>query len=229
MTGAGWDDGEGGSWLLPFLQAVAPREWMARANCRGTASPSEVNVFFPETRDDRGNRRVPLKGELERSKEPCRDCPVTVECAEYAQAIGAKDGTWGGKDELERRRRPRRRTGSRSPSHGNVTSTEQRTEEVAVSTKAAVKADAAKKAPAKKTANREVPSRRGNAKYPWDKWTDGKQHTIEQGKDFDLDPQVMRASVLRRAWAMGKTAETSVDGKKVTFKVKERMAKDKKS
>jgi len=70
------------------------------------------------------------------------------------------------------------------------------------------------------TAAKEKPKAAGaNARYPWDKWEDGKRHTIAQGTDYPatIAPSVMRGMVLRRAYAKGRDCESTVDGDKVTF------------
>jgi len=67
---------------------------MASGNCRDE-SPS---LFFPS--DGVG---------VEVARRVCEDCPVRVECLEYALASGIDHGVWGGASERERRRIARRR------------------------------------------------------------------------------------------------------------------------
>jgi WhiB family redox-sensing transcriptional regulator len=69
-------------------------EWMLEAACR-ELTPSE---FFPS--DGVG---------VEVAKRVCRDCPVRLECLEYALAERIDHGVWGGCSERERRRILRRR------------------------------------------------------------------------------------------------------------------------
>lgn len=69
-------------------------DWMASGNCRDE-SPS---LFFPS--DGVG---------VEVARRVCEDCPVRVECLEYALASGIDHGVWGGASERERRRIARRR------------------------------------------------------------------------------------------------------------------------
>jgi WhiB family redox-sensing transcriptional regulator len=69
-------------------------DWMLRAHCRG-ASPSE---FFPS--DGVG---------VEFAQRICANCPVRVECLEYALKFRIEHGVWGGASERERRRILRRR------------------------------------------------------------------------------------------------------------------------
>jgi len=69
-------------------------EWMLEASCR-ELTPSE---FFPS--DGVG---------VEVAKRVCRDCPVRLECLEYALAERIDHGVWGGCSERERRRILRRR------------------------------------------------------------------------------------------------------------------------
>ena len=73
---------------------AAEQTWMARARCRGHA-PQE---FFPS--DGVG---------VERAKKLCVQCPVKVECLEYALSYRIDHGVWGGCSERERRRILRRR------------------------------------------------------------------------------------------------------------------------
>jgi WhiB family redox-sensing transcriptional regulator len=68
--------------------------WMLHARCRG-AQPTE---FFPS--DGMG---------VEAAQRVCADCPVRVECLEYALAHRIEHGVWGGASERERRRILRRR------------------------------------------------------------------------------------------------------------------------
>ena len=69
-------------------------EWMVNARCRGV-SPGE---FFPS--DGLG---------VEAAQRICVDCPVQLECLEYALVNRIEHGVWGGKSERERRRILRRR------------------------------------------------------------------------------------------------------------------------
>jgi WhiB family redox-sensing transcriptional regulator len=68
--------------------------WMRTASCRGRP-PGE---FFPS--DGVG---------VERAKKLCVQCPVRLECLEYALSYRIDHGVWGGCSERERRRILRRR------------------------------------------------------------------------------------------------------------------------
>ena len=68
--------------------------WMFHARCRGV-DPAE---FFPS--DGTG---------VELAQRVCTDCPVRVECLEYALLHRIEHGVWGGASERERRRILRRR------------------------------------------------------------------------------------------------------------------------
>lgn len=68
--------------------------WMLHAKCRGI-SPSE---FFPS--DGVG---------VEAAQRICHDCPVRLDCLEYALEHRIEHGVWGGASERERRRILRRR------------------------------------------------------------------------------------------------------------------------
>jgi WhiB family redox-sensing transcriptional regulator len=76
---------------------TAPRDdttFMLHAKCRGM-NPS---VFFPT--DGAG---------FETARRICLECPVRVECLEYALEHRIDQGAWGGTSERERRRILRRR------------------------------------------------------------------------------------------------------------------------
>ncbi|HVM41673.1 MAG TPA: WhiB family transcriptional regulator [Acidimicrobiia bacterium] len=67
---------------------------MVRALCRGY----DPSVFFPS--DGVG---------VEAAQRICAECPVRVECLEYALTFRVDHGVWGGCSERERRRILRRR------------------------------------------------------------------------------------------------------------------------
>ena len=64
-------------------------EWMDDAACRGM----DYKIFFP---DRGGSTRIP--------KTICRECPVRLDCLEWAIQTGQKHGIWGGMSERERRK-----------------------------------------------------------------------------------------------------------------------------
>jgi WhiB family redox-sensing transcriptional regulator len=68
--------------------------WMLRGKCRGV-NPAD---FFPS--DGLG---------VEAAQQVCHNCPVRVECLEYALENRIEHGVWGGASERERRRILRRR------------------------------------------------------------------------------------------------------------------------
>ena len=63
--------------------------WMLQARCRG----ADPRVFFPSA-----------GGGVEAAQLICAQCPVRVECLEYALKHHIKHGVWGGASERERRR-----------------------------------------------------------------------------------------------------------------------------
>lgn len=74
---------------LPSRHTEDLEEWQLHGNCVGV----DPELFFP--------------GRGESSKEAkavCQDCPVKVDCLEYALANAEKFGVWGGASERERRR-----------------------------------------------------------------------------------------------------------------------------
>ena len=78
-------------------------DWRQCAACRH----SDPNLFFPI--GDTG----PAVEHAEAAKAVCRQCPVRVDCLEYALTSNQDTGVWGGATEEERRklRRQRRMTG----------------------------------------------------------------------------------------------------------------------
>jgi WhiB family transcriptional regulator, redox-sensing transcriptional regulator len=84
-----------------------PKEqaWMASARCRGV-NPEE---FFPT-----GTIGV------EAAQRVCAECPVRVECLEYALAERIDQGVWGGASQRERRRILRRRRAEAARSGGST-------------------------------------------------------------------------------------------------------------
>jgi WhiB family redox-sensing transcriptional regulator len=82
--------------------------WMLQARCR-EAAPGE---FFPS--DGVG---------VDRARRICDDCPVKIDCLEYALTYRIDHGVWGGCSERERRRILRRRRIGAGQSHSNGSST----------------------------------------------------------------------------------------------------------
>lgn len=70
--------------------------WMEHKRCK----PWMEVIFFPKTG---GNS----KGDSERAKEICGQCPVIIECREYATARD-EHGIWGGMTRRERRAEAKR-------------------------------------------------------------------------------------------------------------------------
>jgi WhiB family transcriptional regulator, redox-sensing transcriptional regulator len=73
--------------------------WEARGACRH----SDPELFFPVA------ARGPALRQLAKAKRVCEDCPVRVQCLEYALQSGQSFGVWGGATEEERRLMRRRR------------------------------------------------------------------------------------------------------------------------
>ena len=73
-----------------------PGPWILNAGCEGFPP----NWWFPERGED-SSRAVGI----------CTECPVRVDCLEYALGQGIKHGIWGGMSERARRllRRERRK------------------------------------------------------------------------------------------------------------------------
>ncbi len=63
--------------------------WQHQAACRGM----DTQLFFP------------ARGEASPEAEAaCADCPVRLDCAEFAIGSGQRFGIWGGTSERQRRR-----------------------------------------------------------------------------------------------------------------------------
>ncbi len=65
--------------------------WRDQARCRGM----DPQVFHPAEEDEVG---------AERAKSICAVCPVREPCLEFAIATKEREGVWGGRTALERRR-----------------------------------------------------------------------------------------------------------------------------
>lgn len=80
-------DGDNGAVMEPEYDAE--HEWMLTARCRQLPP----GTFFPS--DGIG---------VEVAQRECRQCPVQMECLEYALEHRIDHGVWGGASERERRR-----------------------------------------------------------------------------------------------------------------------------
>jgi WhiB family transcriptional regulator, redox-sensing transcriptional regulator len=73
--------------VLPEAVPDFPGTWSDRAICRG----EDPNTFFP-AHGDPGTR----------ARQVCVNCPVQIDCLEYATAAD-ESGIWGGLDQEQRR------------------------------------------------------------------------------------------------------------------------------
>lgn len=73
--------------------ANADYSWRNRAICRDT----DPDLFFPV--GTTGQALV----QIARAKEVCDECPVRLDCLEYALETNQDSGIWGGLAEEERR------------------------------------------------------------------------------------------------------------------------------
>jgi WhiB family redox-sensing transcriptional regulator len=76
-----WLMAPGAPELLDLETVTARPAWMAQGACRGTATA----MFFTE-----------LGGDVRPAKALCAECPVRVECLDYAVADSSLEGIWGG-------------------------------------------------------------------------------------------------------------------------------------
>lgn len=68
---------------------IEPLPWAADAKCLN----ADPDVFFPEK-----------GGSTREAKRICAECPVRLECLEYALEQDERFGIWGGMSERERRK-----------------------------------------------------------------------------------------------------------------------------
>jgi WhiB family transcriptional regulator, redox-sensing transcriptional regulator len=87
--------------LSPAAPEAAPA-WRATARCR----TSSAVHFFPPAHFERKAEKDAREGA---ARALCRECPVRVECLDYALSVQERHGIWGGLNELERRRLLRKR------------------------------------------------------------------------------------------------------------------------
>lgn len=73
--------------------ANADYTWRSDAICRDT----DPDLFFPV-----GTTGLALV-QIARAKEVCGECPVQVDCLDYALETNQDSGIWGGLSEEERR------------------------------------------------------------------------------------------------------------------------------
>jgi WhiB family redox-sensing transcriptional regulator len=90
---------------------VVGMEWVHRARCKDVEDPE---LFFPI------GTTGPAATQAEMAKVVCFQCPVRVECLEWAIATAQDSGVWGGTTEEERRamRRARRRSQAAAAGYG---------------------------------------------------------------------------------------------------------------
>ena len=81
--------------------ANADYTWRRDAICRDT----DPDLFFPV-----GTTGYALV-QIDRAKEVCGECPVKVDCLDYALETNQDSGIWGGTSEEERRTLRRRLAG----------------------------------------------------------------------------------------------------------------------
>jgi len=82
--------GGGGTAQFNYLTMFSgDRSWVKRASCAGLAT----SFFFPDN-----NQVTP------EHKQVCFNCPVKVECLEYALKNQTSLGVWAGTSESDRRR-----------------------------------------------------------------------------------------------------------------------------
>jgi WhiB family transcriptional regulator, redox-sensing transcriptional regulator len=76
-----------------LLLGAADYSWRTDAICRDT----DPDLFFPI-----GTTGGAIS-QIEKAKEVCGQCPVKVDCFDYAMETNQDSGIWGGTSEDERR------------------------------------------------------------------------------------------------------------------------------
>ena len=76
-----------------LVLANADYTWRRHAICRDT----DPDLFFPV--GTTGHALV----QIDRAKQVCGECPVSVDCLDYALETNQDSGIWGGTSEEERR------------------------------------------------------------------------------------------------------------------------------
>jgi WhiB family redox-sensing transcriptional regulator len=78
--------------------------WQSQAACRGNHSTLFFSPSSAETKEAKDAREA-------EAKAICRDCPVRMDCLDFALYTREPYGIWGGLNETERRRHMARRAG----------------------------------------------------------------------------------------------------------------------
>ncbi len=81
---------------LPLLSVAPETSWQHRGRCREV----DVDVFFPPSHFEHKPEREAREA---RAKAVCAQCPVKVECLDWALAVREPHGVWGGCSESERK------------------------------------------------------------------------------------------------------------------------------
>jgi WhiB family redox-sensing transcriptional regulator len=71
------------------LQSLRPK-FYEEASCRG----KDNSIFFPGQGQS---------GKVKQAVEICRQCPVVVDCHDYAMVNSIEDGVWGGSTSEQRK------------------------------------------------------------------------------------------------------------------------------
>lgn len=81
---------------LPLLQTSLSVAWQEHGLCRSI----DAGVFFPPVHFEPKPEREAREAE---AKAICAQCPVRVECLEWALDAEEQFGIWGGHSELDRK------------------------------------------------------------------------------------------------------------------------------
>ena len=88
----------------PFQMWEENVQWMNEGNCSGLASKEgNYDTFFPE------DNVVGQKDPTARAKAICADCPVRMDCLDYAIRNHVNYGVWGGMSTKQRTQVARQR------------------------------------------------------------------------------------------------------------------------
>ncbi len=81
------------------ISGLPSRDWQEDGLCRTV----DAEIFFPPFDVEPTAARVERESA---AKAVCAECPVRLECLEWALIIGEAYGIWGGYSESERRELP---------------------------------------------------------------------------------------------------------------------------
>lgn len=95
---------------LDWIRAIDYPEWMAQGLCAQQIELSPDSWFPLGGPGPNPTNRVNRTPAAQEAKRVCGECPVRVQCLEYAFEADERHGIWGGLDQYERRELKDRRS-----------------------------------------------------------------------------------------------------------------------